>query len=113
VRRLVPVPSACADSLKRNKETGIGYQVVSVELKDGRYFDQVVCSEGCIIQVRGNAEIPFSPDEVAIVRVNHKRWNFRDGSDKAHKLRDEKGGIQESRVPLGFHDGRDTRGQKK
>jgi len=29
----------------------MGYQVIAVELKDGRYFDQVVASEGCIIEV--------------------------------------------------------------
>ena len=84
---LVPVPSGCVDHLKRAKETGIGYQVVSVELKDGRVFDQVVVSEGCIIEVRGYAEIPFGPDDVASVSVNHKRWNFRDGSDARGKSR--------------------------
>ena len=30
-----------AERLKREKETGIGYQVVAVKLKDGRCFDQV------------------------------------------------------------------------
>ena len=48
MKRLVPIPSGCVDHLDRVKETGIGYQVVSVELKDGRFFDQVVASEGCI-----------------------------------------------------------------
>ena len=84
---LVPVPSGCVDHLKQTKETGIGYQVVSVELKDGRVFDQVVVSEGCIIEVRGCTEIPFAPDDVASVSVNHKRWNFRDGSDARGKSR--------------------------
>ena len=73
--------------MKRSGETGIGYQVVSVELKDGRSFDQVVASEGCIIEVRGYEEIPFAPEEVASVIVNHKRWNFRDGSDIRVKCR--------------------------
>jgi hypothetical protein len=56
-----------------------------VELKDGRFFDQVVESEGCVIEVRGYREIPFTPDDVASVRVNHKRWNFRDGSNARAK----------------------------
>jgi hypothetical protein len=85
MKRLVPIPSACVDHLDRATETGIGYHVVSVELKDGRFFDQVVESEGCVIEVRGYREIPFTPDDVASVRVNHKRWNFRDGSNARAK----------------------------
>ena len=50
---LFPIPEACLDHLKRGVETGIGYQVVSVELKDGRCFDQAVVSECCIIEVPG------------------------------------------------------------
>lgn len=84
---LVPIPSRFVDLLKQAKETGIGYQVVSVELKDGRSFDQVATSEGCIIEVRGHKEIPFASDDVASVSVNHKRWNFRDGSDVRSKSR--------------------------
>lgn len=87
MKRIVPIPSGFVDGLKQAKETGIGYQVVSVELKDGRSFDQVVTSEGCIIDVRGYKDIPFAPDDVASVSVNHKRWNFRDGSDARSKSR--------------------------
>jgi len=82
-----PIPQDCLDDLKRSRETGIGYQVISVELKDGRCFDQVVASEGCIIEVRGYEEIPFAPEEVASVIVNHKRWNFREASDLRIKRR--------------------------
>jgi hypothetical protein len=85
MKRLVPIPSESVDQLRREKETGIGYQVVSVSLKDGRYFDQVVTSEGCVIQVRGHEGVPFAPDEVASVSVNHKRWNFRDASHARNK----------------------------
>jgi hypothetical protein len=81
MKRLVPIPDSFVDQLKRTRESGIGYQVVSVELKDGRCFDQVATSEGCVIEVRGFKEIPFTPEEVASVSVNHKLWNFRDASD--------------------------------
>ena len=84
---LYPIPKACLDDLKQGGETGIGYQVISVELKNGKRFDQVVASEGCIIEVRGYEQIPFAPDEVASVIVNHKRWNFREGSDIRIKCR--------------------------
>jgi hypothetical protein len=79
---LVPIPPETAAELKCQKETGLGYQVVSVRLKDHRTFDQVVVSEGCIIAVKDFAEVPFRFDEVATVTVNHKRWNFRTWSDK-------------------------------
>jgi hypothetical protein len=81
MKRLVPIPSGFVDQLRHMGETGIGYQVVSVQLRDGRTFDQVVASEGCVIQVRGYKEIPFAPEDVASVNVNHKRWNFRGGSE--------------------------------
>jgi hypothetical protein len=85
---LLPIPRELAESLKHTEETGIGYQVISVELVDGRRFDQVLASEGCIIEVRGHREIPFGSDDVASVRVNHKRWNFRGWSDAWSKSRD-------------------------
>lgn len=84
---LVPIPSGCVDHLRGAEETGIGYHVVSVELKDGRSFDQVVVSEGFIIEVRGYKEIPFVPEDVESVSVNHKHWNFREGSDARSKGR--------------------------
>ena len=63
MKHLVPVTTESADLLKREKETGIGYQVVSVKLKDGRRYEQAVASEGCIIQVRGYETVPFAPNE--------------------------------------------------
>jgi len=84
---LYPIPQACLDDLKRVGETGIGYQVIAVELKDGTCFDQVLASEGCIIEVRGYEGIPFASEEIASVIVNHKRWNFREASDIRVKCR--------------------------
>ena len=85
MKRLVPIPCGCAEHLKNTEETGIGYQVVSVRLRDERIFEQVVISEGCIIEVRGHKEIPFTPDEVVSVSLTHKHWNFRDQSDTRAK----------------------------
>jgi len=65
----------------------MGYQVVSVELRDGRSFGQVITSEGCIIEVRGHKGIPFSAEDVAAVSVNHRLWNFRDWSDPEIKAK--------------------------
>ena len=99
MKRLVPIPPESNNRLKRDQETGIGHHIVSVQLKDGRCFEQAVVSEGCIIQVRGNADVPFSPDEVASVAVSHKRWNFREHSD-APPPREEPGCYNLSLGPL-------------
>jgi hypothetical protein len=79
MKHLTPIPPDSVVELKRNAESCIGYQVASVTLKDGRHFDQVVVSDGFTIQVRGYEDIPFAPDEVAKVRVNHKHWNLESG----------------------------------
>jgi hypothetical protein len=82
MKRLVHIPPESVGDMKHERETGPGYQVVSVMLKDGRRFDQVVTSEGCIIEVRGYAEVPFTCHEVASLTVNHRHWNFRTWSDR-------------------------------
>jgi len=81
MKRLFRIPRESVEHLREDKETGLGYQVVSVQLKDGRHFDQAVASEGCIIAVRGCKDVPFAPDEVESVAANHKLWNFRELSD--------------------------------
>jgi hypothetical protein len=77
MKRLVSIPPGSAGKLKKEKQTRLGYQFVSVKLKDGRYFEQAVASEGCIIQVKGYKDIPFSESEVESVELSEKSWNFR------------------------------------
>jgi hypothetical protein len=78
---VVPMHAEAVAALKGEHETGPGYHIVSVELKDGRCFDQVIVSEGCIISVRGHNDIPFDFNEVASIEINHRRWNFRKWTD--------------------------------
>lgn len=54
----------------------MGYQVVSIVLKDGRRFDQAAVVEGRIAEVRGHKDIPFTEDEIAQIIVTHEKWNF-------------------------------------
>lgn len=65
-----------ARELMLTPETGMGYQVVTVALKDGRRFDQVVVVEGCITQIRGRADIPFAEDDILQIVVTHDKWDF-------------------------------------
>ena len=76
MKRLVPIPPESAGKLKKEKQTRLGYQFVSVKLRDGRYFGQAVASEGCIIQVKGQEDIPFTEAEVESVELSGKPWNF-------------------------------------
>jgi hypothetical protein len=77
MKRLVPIPPESAENLKREKQTRLGYQFVSVKLKDGRYFEQAVASEGCLIQIKGQKDIPFTEFEVDSVELSDKPWDFR------------------------------------
>ena len=40
-------------------ETGIGYHIVSVILKNGKKYDQVVIDSGYLTKIRGMKNIPF------------------------------------------------------
>jgi hypothetical protein len=60
MKRLVPIPAESAKHLKRTNEMELGYQFVSVKLKAGRFFEQAISSESCIIQVKGHKDIPLT-----------------------------------------------------
>jgi len=77
MKQLVPIPVESVKRLEEEDEVGPGYQFVSVSLKDGRYFESAVASEGFIIQVKGCKDLPFTPEEVESVALTEKRWNFR------------------------------------
>jgi len=57
-------------------ETGMGYQIVSIILKDGRRFDQVIIVGDLITKVRGVKGIPFCEDDIAEVIVTHDKWDW-------------------------------------
>lgn len=62
-----------AKELVSQPETGMGFQVVSVWLKDGRCFDQVLVVEGCITRIKGLERIPFTEDQIDKIVVTHDR----------------------------------------
>ena len=57
-------------------ETGMGYQIVSVILTDGKRIDQAVVVEGRITEIRGFKDIPFTEDQIAQIILTHEKWNF-------------------------------------
>jgi len=66
-----------ADYLVNQPETGMGYWVVSVTLKDGRSYDRVVVNGGLVTQVYGEDTVPFDPDDIVDIKVTHDKWEFQ------------------------------------
>lgn len=57
-------------------ETGMGYQVVTIVLRDGVRFEQVVIVDGCITQIKGRDDIPFTEGDIQEIVVTHDKWDF-------------------------------------
>lgn len=73
---MVELPEKWFDTLLNQCETGMGYYIATVVLKDGRKYERVIIDSGYITKVYGHEGIPFAPDEIAEITVTHDRWNF-------------------------------------
>ncbi len=60
-------------------ETGMGYHIVTVILRNGRRHDRVVVESGVISRIDGEVSIPFREEDIADLIVTHDRWNFGTG----------------------------------
>ena len=75
------LPKKWSKVLLRQPETGMGYQIVAVTLRDGRIVPDVVIVGGSVIgEVRGHSEIPFDPAEIEHIEVTHNKWDFQLGA---------------------------------
>jgi len=71
------LPEKWIEYLMSQPESGMGYQIVTIVLEDGRRFDNVVIIQSALIgEVKGHDEIPFdSKDIISIeVRSHRKYW---------------------------------------
>jgi hypothetical protein len=66
--------------LTSQPETGMGYQIASIVLKDGRKYDQAVITGGIVTKIRNTEDIPFREDDIDQIIVTHAKWNFDEGS---------------------------------
>jgi len=57
-------------------ETGMGYQIVTVKLRDGRKYKQTIVDSGFITRIRGLDHIPFTEDDIAGITVTHDKWDW-------------------------------------
>jgi hypothetical protein len=62
--------------LVNQPETGMGYQIATLVLKDGRKFEQAVIIEGCLAGIRGYDLIPFKEEEIENIIVTHAKWDW-------------------------------------
>lgn len=60
-----------ADVLARERETGMGYQIVSIFLADGRRYDGVTVVGGMVSKVAGSTSIPFAEEDIERIVVTH------------------------------------------
>lgn len=79
---VITLSAKWVSELANKPETGMGYQVVSVILLDGRRFDQVAVVEGTIAEIRGLDGIPFKEDQIAQIILTHDKWNFN--AERSH-----------------------------
>jgi len=63
--------------LTSHPETGMGFQVVSIILKNGMRYDQAIVESGVITRIQGRTEIPFSEDEISDIVVTHDKRALR------------------------------------
>jgi len=73
---VIEIPERWLQELRDAPETGMGYQIVSVTLHDGRRYDQVIVDSGYITRVRHTVGIPFEASEIAGIVVTHDKWDF-------------------------------------
>ena len=57
--------------LTSQPETGMGFQVVSIHLCDGRTFEDVVIDSGYITRIGHSLNIPFMESDIEKITVTH------------------------------------------
>ena len=62
-----------APALLSQPETGMGYQVATVVLEDGRRFERVTIVGGTITSVGAIKSVPFSEGDIQKILVTHGR----------------------------------------
>ena len=62
-----------AERLVSQPETGIGYQIATVILKDGRRIEQVTVIGGVISSAGGVKELTFTEADIIDIVVTHGR----------------------------------------
>ncbi len=67
------LPEEFAKQLLSSPETGMGYQIATVTLNDGRKFERVCIVEGYLASIEGDNYMPFEASEVQSILVTHDK----------------------------------------
>lgn len=68
------MPDTITEFLKTQPETGMGYQIVTARMRDGRQYERVLILDAQSIEtVDGKTDIPFNPYEIESVIVTHDK----------------------------------------
>lgn len=65
------------DKIIPQGETGMGYHVATIVLKNGTRHKQAVIDSGFITKIRRLPDIPFVEDDIEDIIVTHDKWDFR------------------------------------
>jgi hypothetical protein len=66
-----------ADYFRQQGETGMGYWIVTVYLRDGRVFPQAIVVGGTITQIKNQSGISFVENDIDRFKVTHDKWDWR------------------------------------
>jgi hypothetical protein len=64
---MLKLPDEWAPALLAKPETGMGYQLTIVRLRDGTQYNEVVVQGGYITSVGGSPDIPFGANEIVAI----------------------------------------------
>ncbi len=70
------LPEKWIKYLQNEPESGMGYQIATVRLKDNTKFENVVIVQSELIgEIKGYNEIPFEPDDIISIELNpHQKY---------------------------------------
>ena len=77
---MIKLPERWLQHLRTIPETGMGYQIVDIELKDGRVFQQAIIDSGYVTRIRDVKQIPFFESDIFDIRATHDKWNWGQGN---------------------------------
>jgi hypothetical protein len=70
---MIELSAKWAPLLLSQPETGMNFQIASVNLKDGRAFHHVYITGGYITKIGDSETIPFKENEIDNIIVDHGR----------------------------------------
>ncbi|MBS0548017.1 MAG: hypothetical protein JSR24_09715 [Proteobacteria bacterium] len=73
---MLQLSSKWAEFFNNQAETGMGYVITTVVLKDGRRYPRVPVIGGCIGEINGEPTIPFHEDDIAEFVITHDKTDL-------------------------------------